>query len=110
MVEEIEIIEWLLNGDVSIKYQIHRDVLCSIEDEQKKLQAKIETEGWGAQFLCAQQENGHWGRGFYQPKWTSTHYTLLDLKNIGLSRNNRNAQKSILKIFDEAIGRDGGGT
>lgn len=108
MVEEIEIIEWLLNGDVSIKYQVHRDLLCSIEDKQKKLQAKIETEGWGAQFLCAQQENGHWGRGFYQPKWTSTHYTLLDLRNIGLSRNNRNAQKSILKIFDKAIGRDGG--
>lgn len=105
---EKKIVEWLLNGDVSIKYQVHRDLLCSSENQQKKLQKKIETEGWGAQFLHAQKENSHWGRGFYQPKWISTHYTLLDLKNIGLSQNNGNAQKSILKILDETIGRDGG--
>ena len=24
--------------------------------------------------------SGHWGRAFYQPKWISTHYTLLDLR------------------------------
>ncbi len=108
MTGEKEIVDWLIDGDVSIKYQVHRDLLGSGVSLQRKFQKKIETEGWGAEFLRAQQENGHWGRGFYQPKWISTHYTLLDLKNIGLPQNNENVHKAILKIFAEAIGRDGG--
>ena len=39
-------------------------------------------------FLRERRQEGHWGRGFYQPKWTSTHYTILDLKNLGISPNN----------------------
>lgn len=100
--------EWLLDGDVSIQYQVHRDIIHSGILKQHTLQNKIATEGWGAQFLAKQQENGHWGRGFYQPKWTSTHYTLLDLKNIGLPNENEQVKRSIEMIFNEAIGKDGG--
>lgn len=81
MINDPKIIAWLLKGDSAIQYQTHRDLLHSRVSLQEKLQARIEEEGWGAQFLSKQKENGHWGRGFYQPKWTSTHYTLLDLKN-----------------------------
>jgi hypothetical protein len=102
------IIEWLLSGDFSIQYQTHRDLLGSNEALNKKLQKKIETEGWGFRFLDAQKENGHWGRGFYQPKWTSTHYTLMDLKNIGLPQDNPKTGKSVHMILDENIGKDGG--
>ena len=73
-----ELIEWLLEGDVSIQCQVHRDLLAT---EQKDLQVRIEKEGWGANFLSKRKDNGHWGLKFYQPKWTSTHYTLLDLRN-----------------------------
>ena len=62
----------------------------------------------GRRFLRLQREDGHWGRGFYQPKWTSTHYTLLDLKNIGFPRDNKNAGKIIRKIFAETMEQDGG--
>jgi hypothetical protein len=102
------ITEWLLKGDISIQCQVHRDILRSSEALINKLQKRIETEGWGSLFLGAQNENGHWGRGFYQPKWTSTHYTLMDLKNIGLPKNNRKIHKSIKMIFDQAFCNDGG--
>ena len=61
--------------DVSVQFQVQRDLLW---DYRPELQAQIAEEGWGAQFLKAQNSDGHWGRGFYQPKWISTHYTLLD--------------------------------
>ncbi len=108
MGKEDRIIDWLLDGEASIQYYVHRDLLSSDLTTQQKLQKRIEREGWGAQLLSKRQENGHWGRGFYQPKWTSTHYTLLDLKNIGLPRENEKARSSIRMIFNEAIGRDGG--
>lgn len=76
------IINWLLEGDVSIQYQTHRDLL---DEDRPDLQARIAIEGWGARFLEQRNENGHWGVAYYQPKWTSTHYTLLDLKNLHIS-------------------------
>lgn len=103
-----QIINWLLAGDVSIQYHVHRDLLFSDVEILQNLQKRIEKEGWGADFLFQQQDNGHWGRGFYQPKWTSTHYTLLDLKNIGLPTDNQRVKQSIQMIFDQAIGKDGG--
>jgi hypothetical protein len=46
------------------------------------LKKRIATEGRGYEFLKRQHPEGHWGRAFYQPKWTSTNYTLLDLRNL----------------------------
>jgi len=74
-------LNWLLEGDVAIQYQVHRDLL---DVDRPDLQARIASEGWGARFLAARNPDGHWGRGFYQPKWTSTHYTLLDLRHLCL--------------------------
>ncbi len=71
------LLDWLLGGDVSIQYQVYRELLST---EAPELQARISTEGWAKQLLSFQQENGHWGLGWYRPKWACTHYTLLMLK------------------------------
>jgi hypothetical protein len=75
------VIQWLLDGDVSIQYQVYRDLLNS---DRPGLQQRIANEGWGKILLSLRHSNGHWGRSFYQPKWTSTHYTLLELKNLAI--------------------------
>lgn len=103
--QENEIIQWLLEGDVAIQYQVHRDLLHS---EDKILRERIANEGWGFRFLSQRNENGHWGRGFYQPKWTSTHYTLLDLKNIGISPENQSVKETISLLIQNHKGPDGG--
>ncbi|KAA3664701.1 MAG: hypothetical protein DWQ04_04405 [Chloroflexi bacterium] len=100
-----QIMQWLLKGDVSIQYQVHRDLLGS---EQPALRNRITTEGWGAQLLNARHENGHWGRGFYQPKWISTHYTLLDLKHLGISPDHPIPIESVKIILRDYKGVDGG--
>ena len=102
------ITQWLLSGDVSIQYQVSRDLLHLNNQLLSRLQRRIETEGWGAKFLAKQRSNGHWGITFYQPKWTSTHYTLLDLKTIGLPASNGQAKKSVSIVLDQPHGQHGG--
>ena len=98
-----EIIEWLLNGDVSIQYQVHRDLQGK---ENRILQNRIAKEGWGRKILSFQNSSGHWGRGFYFPKWTSSHYTLLDLKNLGISPNSFPIKKTLKLIFHQEMKAD----
>lgn len=100
-----QVIEWLLEGDVSIQYQVHRDLLGA---ERKDLQSRIAKEGWGKQFLSKRNPNGHWGERFYQPKWISTHYTLLDLRNLNLSPDNEIAKKTIQQVLSSSKSEDGG--
>jgi hypothetical protein len=100
-----EIINWLLEGDVSIQYQTHRDLLGA---ERPDLQERIATEGWGAQFLSYRKEEGHWGRAFYQPKWISSHYSILDLKNLGIAPSNQLIKDSVVYILQNHKGVDGG--
>lgn len=98
-------LNWLLEGDVAIQYQVQRDLLNS---EQPALQQRIATEGWGARFLEARQPNGHWGRGFYQTKWISSHYSLLDLRYLCLPPNHPLPKETIEIILREQKADDGG--
>jgi hypothetical protein len=99
------VIEWLLDGDVSIQYQTQRDLL---NVEKVELRNRIAKEGWGEQFLSYRSPEGYWGRGFYQPKWTSTHYTVLDLKNLGISPKDEEIKQSVNLVLQTRKGPDGG--
>ncbi len=105
--ERSEVIRWLLEGDVSIQYQTHRDLLKSEPEILDRLRKRIATEGWGYEILKKQHPDGHWGRAFYQPKWTSTNYTLLDLRGLCAPRV-AEIMKSIHQVADTCIGPDGG--
>jgi hypothetical protein len=95
----------LLSGDVAVQFQTTRDLLHRYDAD---LQARIAAEGYGRVLLEARGADRHWGRGFYQPKWTSSHYTLLELKNLGLSSRNPSARDTVGLILDTEKGRDGG--
>jgi hypothetical protein len=97
------LINWLLSGDVSIQYQTHRDLLDFSQDKLTELQNRIPNEGWGKEFLNRRDPTtGLWGNGIYTPKWISTHYTLLDLKNLGIDGSYREyAESSIILLTNE---------
>ncbi len=99
------VIDWLLQGDVAIQYQTWRDLL---DKDRKDLQNKIVKEGWGHEFLSRRKPDGNWGRKFYQPKWTSTHYTLLDLKQLNFPPGNALINDSISRIIEQRQSSDGG--
>jgi len=100
-----KLIRWLLEGDVSIQYQVHRDLLGS---DKKTLRNRIAKEGWGKAFLSLRRKDGYWGKSFYQPKWISTHYTLLDLKHLGIAQSNKNCRQTVATILMHEKGPDGG--
>jgi hypothetical protein len=72
------------------------------------LRKRIGKEGWGQQFLSKQQPNGYWGKSFYQPKWISTHYTLLDLRYLELAPGNPQVDRAIKLALEQEKGEDGG--
>jgi len=102
---QCQILDWLLLGDIAIQYQVYRDLLGI---EKKSLRNQILKEGWGEKFLNKRKEAGYWGQGFYQPKWISTHYTLLDLKNLCAPQNNKIIQQSIIPVIKSLKATDGG--
>lgn len=99
------IINWLLEGDVAIQYQVYRDLLGT---ERPDLQKRIAQEGWGAQLLKARKPDGYWSERYYQPKWISAHYTLLDLKNLNIAPDNLLIQQTLQRAFKEEKSEDGG--
>jgi hypothetical protein len=99
------IIQWLLEGDVSIQYQVRRDLLSS---ECQDLRKRIAYEGWGFRFLSKRKLDGQWGLKFYQPKWTSTHYTLMDLRNLSIATDSTHVRDSIERILKNGNAKDGG--
>lgn len=100
-----KVISWLLEADVSIQYQVYRDLLNS---NRIDLQNRIEREGWGQKYLSKRKSNLHWGDHFYQPKWISTHYTLLDLRNLNISPENKAIKESISNVLNLNKAIDGG--
>ena len=104
---EREVLDWLMEGDLAVAYMAARDLLG---EERPDLRARIATEGWAAAVLAARHANGHWGREFYFPKWTSTHYTLLDLANLSCPPVPK-IRESVDIVLDEINGgRPGGKT
>lgn len=99
------VIKWLLEGDVSIQYQVYRDLLGY---ERPDLRQRITQEGWGAAFLAARNSDGYWSERYYQPKWISAHYTLLDLKDLAPETGNPLIGKTLQRVFTEEKSEDGG--
>ena len=98
-----EVINWLMEGDPAIRWQVMRDLLDAPEKKWQAERCRTQKEGWGAQFLAKQDANGVWGGGLYSPKWISSTYTLLTLVGIGLppdcARARRGAQVALDGLF-----------
>ncbi|MCP4386460.1 MAG: hypothetical protein GY798_34470 [Hyphomicrobiales bacterium] len=98
-------VAWLLDGDVAIQYQTRRDLSGT---DRPDLRARIASEGWGKRTLDHRNPDGSWGLEFYRPKWTSSHYTLLDLKALAIAPDHPPIRDSIATIVAEFKAKDGG--
>ena len=101
-------IDWLLKGDPPIRWQVMRDLLEEPPGIYEKERAKIKAQGWGARLLSRQDADGNWGGGIYNPKWISTTYTLLLLRQFGLEQDHLQAQNGCKHFLLKGIHRDGG--
>lgn len=101
-------LDWLLRGDPSIRWQALRDLVRAGAREVEKERRRISNEGWGAQLLALQDAEGTWARGLYNPKWTSTFYTLLLLRDLGLTPTSEPAKRACSILFNAGAQPDGG--
>ncbi len=99
---------WLLGGDPSIRWQTKRDLLDSPTEEIEAERAQVATKGYGKRLLDLQDPEGTWDGDLYGPKWTSTAYTLLLLRRLGLSCGNRRAHLGVEHLWQGARYFDGG--
>jgi hypothetical protein len=104
---ENEVSRWLLEGDVAIRWQTLRDVVGSPRRVVERERDKVGRDGWGARLLSLQDPLGTWGRGLYTPKWTSTTYTLLLLRDLGLVPSEATLRGCQI-LLDEGLRADGG--
>ncbi len=102
------VIPWLLDGDPAIRWQTLRDLAGAAELTVRREQKRVAREGWGARLLAKQDAEGTWAGGLYSPKWISTTYTMLLLRDFGLPANNRQARKACKLLLDGGIQPDGG--
>jgi len=105
---------WLLEGDPAIRWQVQRDLLGAADRTVERERQNVAREGWGARLLAKQDSRGTWASGkssddgLYHPKWTSTAYTMLLLRDIGLPASNRKARNACRHLLDQGLQRDGG--
>lgn len=78
------VLEWLLDSDPAVRWQVMRDLTDAPTDEVAAERARVAHEGWGAQLLAAQGADGQWSGGALFPEWTSTTYTLQLLRQFGV--------------------------
>jgi hypothetical protein len=111
---DADVIRWLLDSDPSIRWQVMHDIAARAASTVQRERARVATSGWGARLLEKQDAAGTWAGGMssdgglYSPKWISTTYTMLLLRDLGLSPANPQAKKACALLLDEGLQADGG--
>jgi len=101
-------IEWLLDSDPSIRWQVMRDLANAPKRQITNERSRVSEEGWGRRLLDLQGEDGNWGGGAYTPKWISTMYTLLLIRHLGIDPQSDRMRAATAKVRDDVVlgGRD----
>jgi len=107
----MSVIEWLLDSDPAIRWQVMRDLSGESVDVVSAERARVAVEGWGAQLLALQDSDGGWDGGTYRPgwvddskpffdAWTATHFSLQLLRDLGLDPASREARRAVSLVRD----------
>ena len=106
-----DVIDYLLGGDPSIRWQVLRDLTDASTDEVATERARVAHEGWGARLLAEQNEDGRWDGGTYRPgwvdesrpffdAWTATHFSLQQLRDFGVDPGDPVVVDAIARVRD----------
>ena len=98
MATEPQILEWLLDSDPAIRWQVERDLERAPASTWEATRARVATEGFGAALLAKQDADGQWAGGSFFPAgffgspeseqsgqpWVATTWALKDLREWGV--------------------------
>jgi hypothetical protein len=98
--EPMNVIDWLLDSDPSIRWQVMRDLSDAPADEVAAERSRVATEGWGAHVLGLPQADGRWAHPEADsPEWSCfLHLSLL--RDLGLDPERDEARKAVGLVRD----------
>jgi hypothetical protein len=101
----VNAIDWLLEGDPAIRWQVYRDLTKASAGDVAAERARVEHDGWGARLLALEDPDGLWDGGACFPAaytggepgqpWTATMHTLQTLQILGLDPTSEAAIRAI---------------
>ena len=107
------VMEWLLDSDPSIRWQVLRDLVHAPAEIVAAERARTAVEGWGARLLALQGEDGQWAGGACFPArsfnwrdekqgqpWISTLPTLQLLRHLGVDPLSDRVQRAVALVKD----------
>ena len=98
--ERLTIIDWLLDSDPSIRWQVMRDLTDASAEEVAAERGKIAREGMGARLLALQAADGRWGGAAWNHGWNSTMHVLWLLRQLGLDPASPEARRALGLVRD----------
>ena len=96
----MNVIDWLLDSDPSIRWQVIRDLTGAPAGQVAAERARVATEGVGARLLSEQADDGRWGRAAWNRGWNSTMHVLMLLRDLGLDPASGPARRAVGLIRD----------
>ena len=96
----MDVTEWLLDSDPSIRWQVMRDLLDEPVDAFAAERSRVATEGWGARLLALQGADGYWGGDEYgkHGERTSVTWTLHLLRRMGIDPDAPQAWAAVVRV------------
>ena len=101
------VIDWLLDSDPSIRWQVMRDLTHEPPDVIGAERSRIATEGWGARLLALQAPDGQWGGKPWSHDWTDTFHVLELLRQLGLDPESEQARRAVGLVREQVTWRGG---
>jgi len=95
------VIDWLLDADPSIRWQVMRDLTDTPAEIIAAERSRVASEGWGPRLLDQQRPDGQWGDGVATPFWWSNMYTLVFLRDLGIDPTSARARTAADLVRDK---------
>lgn len=96
----MNVVDWLLDSDPAIRWQVLRDLTGAGADEVSAERARIATGGLGARLLGLQAADGRWGGAAWNRGWDSTMHALTLLREMGLDPAGAEARRAVGLVRD----------
>jgi hypothetical protein len=103
----MDVIDWLLDSDPSIRWQVMRDLAHEPADVVAAERARVATEGWGVRLLALQAPDGRWAGRPWSHDWTDTFHVLELLRRFGLDPGTEQAQRAVGLVREHVVWRGG---
>lgn len=95
------VIDWLLDSDPAIRWQVMQDLLVAPPDQVMAERARVATAGWGSQLLALQAADGTWAGAAWNRGWNSTMHVLMLLRDMGLDPSSDHACHALRLVREQ---------